>query len=718
MNKKIILFLLVIICIRAIQAIYCYEFKYSLDYGKKQNMNITIVEKIKETEDYKMYKVRYDSNHFILRVYKEQYNIFNFECGDKIEILGEIQDIERPKNLGEFNYKKYLNSNGYVTTIRIYNSRESISKNLIILRLENFKEQINEIIENNMNETNSTLFKSLIYGDKSALDENTKEMFSDVGLSHIICVSGTHINYLILSISTIFRDNKRKKWIYLLFLIYFILVTKLNLIIIKAVIIGISSIYYPKLNFWCKLGIAFIIIFLINPYCIFQVGIIFSFISVISMRLYGTLIQSYLKINIIEKSSKLKKNKIIEASIKILSQTISSQILTIPIQIYFFNKITIFSVISNIIIAPIITINLMIGFILFILIWIPIINKLLFIVMNISINTMVVVVELMYSINYMYIKLPSLNVISIVCYYYIIVSKYLFKYLVLVRKKIRNRARIIVKYTQILSFLIIIFYIIYIKYFESYMYFFYVGQGNMALLNEKTKTILIDSGSTQNKKAGNILKNFLDYKGIEKIDLVLITHMHEDHINGISEILRSGVKIERIVYTNPYTKDVEEFRKIDKLIQENNITRIEVREESVINFGDIEINILTPPKEKYFRDKDMLNVNSTVYLITDGNNRNYIFMGDSTKITEEYIVSKYLNSKLELKLKNLSAYQVSHHGSKTSSSEELIKILNPCLAIISSKQSVYGHPNKEILTLFNKYKFDIKILEKTDAIQI
>ena len=62
--------------------------------------------------------------------------------------------------------------------------------------------------------------------------------------------------------------------------------------------------------------------------------------------------------------------------------------------------------------------------------------------------------------------------------------------------------------------------------------------------------------------------------------------------------------------------------------------------------------------------------------------------------------------------------QIGHHGSKTSTSEDFISNLRPCIAIISSKKEKYGHPNKKTLDTLNKYHFNIKITENLGAIKI
>ena len=119
---------------------------------------------------------------------------------------------------------------------------------------------------------------------------------------------------------------------------------------------------------------------------------------------------------------------------------------------------------------------------------------------------------------------------------------------------------------------------------------------------------------------------------------------------------------------------------------------------------------------------------NNLYLLDDNiyKDKNILFMGDATKKTEKYILDKYINLKFEVdtkkeeiksKIKNLIAYQVSHHGSKTSSYEPFINKINCTNAVISADKKVYGHPDKETLDTLVKNKFKIHITQEEGAIK-
>ena len=105
-----------------------------------------------------------------------------------------------------------------------------------------------------------------------------------------------------------------------------------------------------------------------------------------------------------------------------------------------------------------------------------------------------------------------------------------------------------------------------------------------------------------------------------------------------------------------------DYLELVKLLKRRKIPIIYIKEEDKITIGNINIDILSPPNSKII-DDDILNANSTVYLI-EWNYKYALFMGDATKNTEKYILNKYINDfSIKEKLEKISFYQVAHHGS-------------------------------------------------------
>lgn len=707
-NKKIILIVVVLLFLRIIYKSYVFNYKYTNWNNEKIVVDIYNIEKIQDEKI--IYKVKYDKNYFLLSIKNQD---IKYKIGDRLEILSSKYDIEKYNNPYEFDYKKYLNSKNIVSVIYCNKVLQcEKGKNNILSFIGYIRDSISKRLDIFIGIEYSNLIKSLMYGDDLYLDSKLKEEFRDVGLGHMLCISGSHVLCLLTSFEHIFK-SKRKRYINIIILIYFYFLSLFKISLFRPIFMYIISIIFKKITYRQKYIITLIILLFINPYYILNIGIIFSFLTVLSIKLFYNLINSWLVIHI--KNDK----KIVKYIIDNVSLTISAQVLIIPFELYYFQKISLISIVSNILVGYLLNIALYFIFFLYILIFIPFISNFMAYMCRILLIIIIRIVEILSSINYLNIQLPKPNV-YIMCIMYIILLIYLYKKLIILyfwnKRKAINKIVVAINYIFIV---IIITWNIYTIYFEKYAIFFNVGQGNMALLHYNTKNIIVDIGSTKDSISGNIMLNFLKGKGIRKIDLVLLTHMHKDHINGLEDIIDKGIRVERVGFSNPI-ESTEEYNNLKKILKENHVCIIQLSEKDEIILDNNYINILSPPKNNKIKDSDLLNANSTIFLVSNYN-KNYLFMGDSTSKTEKYILDKYINNSNNVeifnKLKNIYVYQVSHHGSNTSSYENFLSNISIKNAVISSKKSVYGHPNKEVLDRFFKLNIRTIITEKNGAIR-
>lgn len=714
-NRKIIVITgIILLLLSLINSIYKFNFKYKSEdnFSKKYCMVI----RIEKVEDEKItYLVKYNNNNFLLNIYKsesvELKELANFTYGDVISYNGKIIIPSKLNNPYEFNYKLYLNSNDIVGIITCYNV-EKVGEKLgnLILKLGYFlRDNITYRIDSIYEDDRLELLKTMIYGEDINLDKNIEEIFKNNGLSHVLAVSGMHMTYLLFLIDLLFK-NKNSKLALVLnisILVIFTVISALSISVIRACIMSLLTIIQKdnkiKVNKYVNIIIAFFIIITINPYSIFSISFLFSFLSTFGIIFLYSLIYSYLKI-------KFNLNYVTKYVFKTISLNVSSIIMILPLQIYFTGSFELISILSNLIITPIISLEFIIGFLTLLLIFVPYVSNILVYSNLILLEVIIYILRFISKLNYFTIYIPMQSLFEIFTYYILIsilsVKKYIPK---LFNKKIKKIIRNVIFLITIFIILYNISMYIYRVYFEEYIYFFNVGQGNMAIIREDRKVIIFDIGSTQENLAGNILNNFLKAKAISKIDAIFLTHLHDDHINGIYDIIQN-IEINKVYYGIP--KEGEDVI-IDTLIS-NNIAKENLNFLDEINIGSISINVLSPPKDKIIVSNDIINSNSLVLLVKT-KHKKILFMGDSTIETEEELLK---NKDILEKIKNVDAIQIGHHGSKTSSSNEFISNINSCVAIISSKKERFGHPNKEVLDTLNRYKFIIKITQNDGAFKL
>lgn len=713
-------------------SVYLYELKYKTD-EKNKKMYVRVLEERKKTDKVSVYLVEYENSKFLMNIYDKLDN--KIEEEDVLKLRGKIVIPEYLNNPYEFNYKRYLNSMGFIGTISVY-SLEKIgeSKKIDFNILSKFRKSLQEKVESMLGEDENTIFNSMILGIKDYNNTSALEYFKSSGSSHFLSISGTHIMYYIYVIDIFilnFSKNTKRK-IKVLFLILFNLMIGYQISLIRASIMYIIFSFDIKdINKYIRLLVSFLVVFSINPYVIFNASFIFSYLSIIAISIVLPQFSSYFDILNLKlfglkymdynflKFSKVKRFLFYISNyiFKSISFVLSIYLVTLPFQMYFFCEINFISILSNIIISPIISFELILGFLSLLLVYIPYVSDILILANNTLLTLIMFLVKTISSLEFLRVSVIKPDVLSIFSYYiilsYYFFSKYLYKYFSI--KKVKRIKKYLKTVTIILSMYIISIYIK-VSFFEEYVYFFNVGQGNMALLHKQNINIVVDLGSTSSGVASNILTSFLKAKNISKIDMIIITHMHDDHMNGVEEVIEN-VEVSKVIFSSFEDKNENKNSEFERMVKEKNISTINVSYKDSILFRDFRIDVLSPPKDKIINSSDNLNSNSLVLLISK-KNYNYLFLGDATKETEEFMFKeKIYDDIIYEKLKSLKTIQIGHHGSNTSTSNFLLENVNNCSAIISSKRKKFGHPSVETIDILKKYNFDILITEKKGAIK-
>ena len=226
------------------------------------------------------------------------------------------------------------------------------------------------------------------------------------------------------------------------------------------------------------------------------------------------------------------------------------------------------------------------------------------------------------------------------------------------------------------------------------VHFIDVGQGDAALLKSpEGEYALIDCGPTAN---GSYLVKYLSDVGVDSLDYVIITHPHEDHYGGFTEVMEN-FEIEELIIHEAFA-DVYPYDKFIRMAESSGTDVFFADEDRNFRLdGDVNIEMLVPE----ITDINDLNESSLCFRVSYGN-RAFMFTGDAEADTESYLMSLG---------KNLEAYvlKAGHHGSSTSNTKRFVKSVDPEYAVVScEKNNDYGHPHRETVTLFEKS--DIKML--------
>ena len=226
-----------------------------------------------------------------------------------------------------------------------------------------------------------------------------------------------------------------------------------------------------------------------------------------------------------------------------------------------------------------------------------------------------------------------------------------------------------------------------------------VGQADSILVRNKEMAMLIDAGKNED---GKDVVNYLKTKGVTKLNYVIGTHPHEDHIGGLDDVINSDIEIENILMPK-ITTNTKTFEDVLDAIENKGLSIKAPEKGYEFKIGEANCKVMTDS----ILDKDNLNLSSIVIRLTFGN-KSFIFMGDSEKENEETI-----------SWPKTDVLKVGHHGSNTSSSQEFLEQVLPKYAIIMAGEgNSYGLPKEKIIKRLEDLGTTIYRTDKNGTIEI
>lgn len=690
---------LIVMCISSIY-VYNKNLNYESKYKKYDNKNIsiegTIISDIEEKEYNYTFTIRTKDNYFLVNLKKNKEEI-SLEYGDKLQISGEYQEPNKARNYKGFDYKNYLKINKIYGIIRV-----DLYTNIIIKHqknLSNFKLLIHKIREKLKQNIQELLTKEtyalgigILIGDNSRINEKIVEDFKNSNLSHMLAVSGAHINYVVLTVSILFTKKragiKAQRVVTIMMMLFFMELTQMTSSVVRAgiscIIYMLASLLYRKADVINAMAISTLLILLNNPFKLFDIGFQLSYAGTLGIILFCKLINIPIK------------NKLLKYLKDSIIISISANIFIIPIMMYQFNTISLTFILSNLLAGPLLGISIILEIIVLLISFMSInIAAIPAKVLNILLILIINIANWFSNIEISKIYVITPKIISIVAYYLICVAIIL---------KQKNRKIIV----------IIMLTVLIINLFPTpkklRINFIDVGQGDSTLIRTETnKVILIDSGGSTASSSfdvGNkVLLPYLLDRRIKKIDFIIVSHFDADHCQAFETVI-DNINVRKVVVCKQ-SMITQEYLNIINKCKKKNIKIIVVERGDKLKIDKrTEFEILHPGERFLDDGKGGLNANAIVckmnYKLNNGKIFSILFTGDIEVEAEKELEQVY-GKKLKADI-----LKIAHHGSKTSSREEFIKLVSPKIALIGvGENNKFGHPAD--ITLERLEKENVKV---------
>ncbi|WP_314584655.1 DNA internalization-related competence protein ComEC/Rec2 [Paenibacillus terrigena] len=700
----------------------------------------------------------------------------SWQRGDALRMTGALSRPATARNFGSFDYRAYLRLKHIHYSLRtkgvssIQVTAPSGWNEQMLLRInDQLRAQLGNQMSRIFAAPHDGYMKGLVIGDSGDLDPEKFREFSKLGLTHILAISGTHVAVYVGFFLWLFQRLRLTRETSLLIVIGlippYVLLSGASPSVIRAGIMAMISLYALRRQ-WLKDGLhilsltAFLML-LWNPYQVLDVSFQLSFIVTAGLILWVPPLQRLLPI----------RSKGIAS---LLSITLVAQIVSFPLTIYYFNQVSWLSLIANFVLVPFIS-----------LIILPLGTFALAVsYMHINAAKLLVwptewlngwtfhLIEWFNASREFLMIWPSPPIWWILLYYGLIglgiahlgkvrpgaqripqwvseeetaplmpsesISKHL-------QPRGRNEARTIVRR---ISFLLVIALTLFYAYNPTFykrdgeVQFIDVGQGDSILVRTLTgKYILIDGGGTVRfSKPGDGWKTrqdpyevgrktlvpLLKQRGVQQLDLLIMTHEDQDHAGGLQAVLEE-IPVHAFLFNGTLKKN----QPISKLFQTAIGLGIPLYAAGVPATLQMDAGTsltFLSPSATFMNNARITKMDEqndvSVSFLLHMKQSTFLFTGDMGVRVEQQILDQLVSKPGGSRIvgggsQGIDVLKIAHHGSKTSSSDTWLKYWKPQAAVISvGEKNLYGHPSPVVIDRLDTNRIRVFRTDQQGEIQM
>lgn len=617
--------------------------------------------------------------------------------GSRVLLCGTFTYPEPASNPGGFASDTYYNAKGIHALLRkaelLASDRHASFPGE---RLYELRRKLTQTITLCLDAESAGLLSALLTGDRSLLSKDTKLLFQDCGILHLLAISGLHISILgmqlftflnLFSLSHVISALISCSLIFLYGLMIGSPVSAMRAILMFCITIG-AQLCGRTYDAPTSLTLSSLLLLMKNPVQITQAGFLYSYASVIGIYYVTT---------------QFKRHRW-----QPLFSSLSSFAITLPISAMFYYRVPVYGILLNLLVLPMMPVVLLLGAAGAVLgSPHPLFGQFLLAPLHYAFPLLLKLCRMIHRLPGAVFVVGKPSGIRIFFYYLFLA---LLLYLLFSPRSAFHSASLSsdtrppFRHQLLKLFLLLIGFVfcLTILFFPQQKKwtatFLDVGQGDgCCIQTENGHVWMFDGGSTQENLSNNCLLPFLYSQRISTVDVWVVSHFDADHISGLTEILSSyeknllgenisGVSIGKIVIPKIDTEK-DSAEQLKQLAADCGIPVLSLASGDLLHSGDTVMRILAPFSDRTYTDSNEGSLTTEISY----QNRSILMTGDLEGDGEQWLISSGL-------LKDVDILKTAHHGSRNSTPEEFLKQITPKIAVIScGKDNRYGHPHRELL---------------------
>lgn len=620
--------------------------------------------------------------------------------GMRVSVRGELERFQSPGNPGEFDYGAYYHAVGIEG--RMYGRELQIADegySPYFDSIYRIKKKAVQILEEVCSPEDQGVFQAVVLGDKNGLPEDIRQMYQKNGISHLLAVSGLHVSMIGLGLYHLLRKRglgfETAGAAAAAVTVSYGVLTGGSASAVRAVMMVCFQFLADRLgrtyDTLSAAAAAALFLLIRSPACLFQSGFQLSFGAVFAIGSVGPRIVRWLE----GKGREERRHRIWSRTVSI---SISIQIVTYPMIAYHFFEYPLYGTLLNLLVVPLVgyvlgsgAAGIMLGAVT------PWLGEL-------AIGTGHYILAFYQWLCLKFQQFPgAVQIVGRPAIWQILLYGGMWIGVLAAMKYGEGRRRT-GKYLILAAALILGTVILRpLPISGMSAVFLDVGQGDGIALRTKDAAVLVDGGSSDNKRLGKqVLEPFLKSQAVRKIDYAIVSHGDQDHISGLLYLMESdcGISIDNLILPVLGRED-ETYETLVELAGKRGTAVYWMQAGHRLKKGKLEIECLYAGDEKR---KSERNEHSLMLKVSYGS-AGILLTGDISAEGERDWMEQEQKGRGQKgqeqkgqKETGIQVLKVAHHGSRYSSSTEFLSRIAPVWAVIScGEKNRYGHPSQETL---------------------
>lgn len=600
---------------------------------------------------------------------------------------GQIEKPDRARNPGEFDYQEYLRSQAVYAVMEPTKFKVLSRKSWLIHLLTSLQDYVRLNYIRHMRFPELTT--ALVLGDRNALGKEQQELWERLGITHLLAISGTHIGLVAAILWSVVRyapvSRNWKSVVVCVVLLFYVLLSGAKPSAwrawLAAVIVmgGAKQRHLDGLHIWSLVGVVMLVA---NPAYLWQIGFQLSFVASGAIILWRPAIR---KLTVMFPHGFI--GKLLSNFFTSIAVSLVAQLSLAPLLLKYFSQIALLAPIATFLLVPFVAALVVGGLLLgvFGAAAAPV-GWILDAVTRIASR----LCSLLAKADYLIVAPPIPGNLIFAWYLYFVGAGSIAR-----RNYLRLGKPTWCRWVSLSLAILLIVSMPNSIIRPLEITFLDVGQGDCILIRTPFQQhILIDGGGDSvywQQRGRNVglttVVPYLKYRGIEHLDLVILSHPHEDHLHGLLAVLEH-FSIGMVV-DNGQTHTTPSYAKYLELILAKEIPyqRLNAGDQLRLR-GGVNLTVLHPHTFRMGTSSDLNNNSLVINLSYQG--RNALFTGDIDWEGMEALLHSGTLSKVEL-------VKVPHHGSKAALVPEFYQVIQPRYAVISVGKNSFGHPHPDLL---------------------